>query len=192
LTERPIEMPVEGLTDGKVRVRLGADADVPAIVEACQDEAIQRYTSVPWPYGEADARSFQRRSAEAAARGRGLEAVVVDASSGRFLGTVGVRRHAVDAGRWDLGYLVAPWARRRGVATRATRLICRYAFDELGAERIEICAEPENEASQRVALRAGFTREGVLRDYQPIKGVRRDMVMHSLLRRDWADPSEVP
>ncbi len=184
MNERPIELPVEGLTDGEVRVRLGAEADVSAIVRACQDEAVQRYTSVPWPYGDADARGFQRRSAEAAARGSGLEAVVVDADTGEFLGTVGIRRHAVDAGRWDLGYLVAPWARRRGVATRATRLLCRYAFAELGADRIEICAEPENEASQRVALSAGFTREGILRAYQPIKGVRRDMVMHSLLRRE--------
>ncbi len=173
---------MEGLSDGHVRVRLGAEADVPAIVEACQDPAIQRYTSVPSPYGEADARAFQQRSAEAAAGGRGLEAVVVDAESGGLLGTVGVRRHPVDAARCDVGYLVAPWARRLGVATRATRLICRYAFDMLGAARIEICAEPENEASQRVALNAGFTREGILRDYQPIKGVRRDMVMHSLLR----------
>jgi RimJ/RimL family protein N-acetyltransferase len=182
LTERPIELPVEGLTDGEVRIRLAADSDVPAIVEACQDDAIQRYTSVPWPYGAADARSFQRRSSDAAARGHGLEAVVAGAEAGEFLGTVGVRRHAVDPGRWDVGYLVAPWVRRRGVATRATRLLCRFAFEELGAERIEICAEPENQASQAVALAAGFTREGVLRDYQPIKGVRRDMVMHSLLR----------
>jgi RimJ/RimL family protein N-acetyltransferase len=178
----PIELPVEGLSDGFVRVRLGADTDVPAIVEACQDPAIQRFTSVPSPYAETDARTFQQRSAEAAASGRGLEAVVADAGTGEFLGTVGVRRHAVDVGRWDIGYLIAPWARRRGVATRAAKLMCRYAFERLGAERIEICAEPENQASQGVALKAGFKREGVLRLYQPIKGVRRDMVMHSLLR----------
>ncbi len=66
---------------------------------------------------------------------------------------------------------------------RAARLLCRFAFDELGAERIEICAEPENRAvAGRRPRAAGFKREGVLRDYQPIKGARRDMVMHSLLR----------
>jgi RimJ/RimL family protein N-acetyltransferase len=182
LSSRPIELPVEGLSDGRIRIRLVADVDIPAIVEACRDPAIQQFTTVPTPYGEADARTFWRRSVESAAAGRGLEAVVVDADSGEFLGTVGIRRHAVDVGRWDVGYLVAPWARRRGVATRAARLISRFAFEELGAERIEICAEPANEASQRVAERAGFTREGILRDYQMIKGVRRDMVMHSLLR----------
>lgn len=184
MSERPIELPVEGLSDGVIRVRLPADADVPAIVEACKDEAIQRFTTVPESYSEQDARNFAAQSAETMAGGRGFEAVVADAETGEYLGGAGVRRHEVETRRWHVGYLVAPWARGRGVATRAVRLLCRYAFDELGAERIEICAEPANEASQAVAERAGFTREGILRDYQEIKGTRRDMVMHSLLRRE--------
>jgi RimJ/RimL family protein N-acetyltransferase len=79
----------------------------------------------------------------------------------------------------------ATWSRprheARGVATRAVRLLSAFAFAELGAERIEICAEPENEPSLRVAAAAGFTREGVLRRYRAVRGVRRDMVMQSLL-----------
>jgi RimJ/RimL family protein N-acetyltransferase len=182
LSDSPIELPVEGLSDGRITIRLMADSDVPAIVEACQDEAIQAYTSVPENYTEQDARDFGARSADSAARGLGFEAVVVDAQSGAYLGNAGIRRHATDAGRWNMGYLVAPRARGSGVATRAARLLSRFAFDELGAERIEICAEPANEASQRVADGAGFTREGVLRSHQEIKGTRRDMVMFSLIR----------
>ena len=80
-------------------------------------------------------------------------------------------------GRWAIGYLVYPQARRRGVATRSVRLIAGFAFEELEAERLEIQVEPANPASQRVAEAAGFTREGVLRAYQEIKGTRRDMVV---------------
>ena len=183
---RPIELPVEGLGDGDVHVRLMADADVAAIVRASGDPAIRRFTTVPSPYSEEDARSWSERSAESAGRGAGIEAVIADERSGEFLGTVGIRRHASDPGRWSMGYLVAPEARGRGVATRAIRLVCRWAFEELGAERIEICAEPENVASRRVAERAGFRPEGLLRAYELVKGVRRDMVMHSLL------PGELP
>jgi RimJ/RimL family protein N-acetyltransferase len=182
LSERAIEFPVEGLSDGEIRVRLMSEADVPAIVAACQDPAVRRYTTVPDPYGEGDAHDWSLKSLERLAEGMGVEAVAADAESDEVVGSVGIRRHATDAGRWVVGYLVAPEARGRGVATRAVRLISRWAFDELGAERIELCVEPENTSSQRVAERAGFQREGLLRAYQPVAGVRRDMLMYSLLR----------
>jgi RimJ/RimL family protein N-acetyltransferase len=184
LSGTPIEFPIEGLSDGVVRLRLLADADIPALVEACRDPAVQRFTTVPDPYGPEDARSFHAKAMAGMHDGIALHVVTVDATTDELLGNAGIRRHHTDVGRWDIGYLVAPWARRRGVATRAVKLLCAFGFAELGAERIEICAEPENTASLRVAERAGFQREGVLREYQVVKGVRRDMVMFSLLRGD--------
>lgn len=53
-------------------------------------------------------------------------------------------------------------------------------FAELVA-RLELTCGPDNEASQRVAERCGFTREGVLRSHIPFKGGRRDTVVFSLL-----------
>ena len=50
-----------------------------------------------------------------------------------------------------IGYGVAERARRRGIATRATRLLVGWAFDALGLERVELLAEVDNVASQRVA-----------------------------------------
>jgi RimJ/RimL family protein N-acetyltransferase len=184
LTIAPIEFPVEGLSDGVIRLRLPADQDIPAIVRACRDPAIQRYTTVPEPYGEAEARGHIDRAAAGVAEGLSLNVATVDAETGEWLGNAGIRRHSSDAGRWSIGYLVAPWARGRGLAERSVRLLCRFGFDELGAERIEITAEPENEASLRVAQKAGFQREGLLHAYLVVKGVRRDAVMFALLRTD--------
>jgi RimJ/RimL family protein N-acetyltransferase len=81
---------------------------------------------------------------------------------------------------------VAPEARNRGVGTRAVRLLSRWAIEELALERIELFANPENEASLRLALSAGYTREGTLRLYRKRRGVREDLVMHSLLAGDLA------
>jgi RimJ/RimL family protein N-acetyltransferase len=65
------------------------------------------------------------------------------------------------------------------------QLIARWAFDELGVQRLELTTAPENVASHRVAERAGFTREGVLRGLQATKNEgRRDTVMFSLLPLD--------
>jgi [ribosomal protein S5]-alanine N-acetyltransferase len=70
------------------------------------------------------------------------------------------------------------------IVLRATRLLARWALTDLGLERLELLANPENEASQRLAERAGFTRESLLRRYRRRRGRREDLVMFSLLAED--------
>ena len=65
MSPHPIEFPVEGLEDGSVRLRLRSDADLPAIVAACQDPEIPRWTRVPESYGVPEAREW---AGEAASR----------------------------------------------------------------------------------------------------------------------------
>ena len=65
--------------------------------------------------------------------------------------------------------------------SHAVRLIARWALDDVGVARFELTCGPDNRASQRVAERCGFTREGVLRSYMPFKSGRRDTVVFSLL-----------
>jgi RimJ/RimL family protein N-acetyltransferase len=63
----------------------------------------------------------------------------------------------------ELGYVVAPWARKRGVATEALRQLTRWAFEELDPMRLELLISPENAASKRVAAKCGYVYEGTLR-----------------------------
>jgi RimJ/RimL family protein N-acetyltransferase len=175
-----IAFPATGLTDGVVTLRPPADADIPALVEACSDPAIQRYTLVPAGYDEADAREYIERSERGRAGGTDLHLLVLDAGGGSLLGSVGI--HGLDSRRcgW-VGYWVAAHARGRGVATRALRLLCGWAFKQLDVARIEAQVEPENEGSQRVVERLGFEREGLLRSYMELAGARRDLLSYSLL-----------
>jgi RimJ/RimL family protein N-acetyltransferase len=184
LTRGPIEFPVEGLSDGVVRLRLMADADAPAIAEICRDPEIARWTRVPEPYGEGDARAWLRQEGQGRARGELLGLLIVDAGDGRLRGSVGIVHGDWDEGRCELGYWIARESRRRGIATRAVRLLSCWAFENLPVERIEIHAEPENAPSRRVAEAAGFAFEGVLRSYFVNKGRRRDAASYSLLRRE--------
>jgi ribosomal-protein-alanine N-acetyltransferase len=181
---RRIEFPVEGLSDGVVRVRVIADADLPAITEACRDPAIARYTTVPDPYEPHHAREWQQRTAAGMASGTEVGGVIADVQTDEVLGSVGL--HAIDpaTGRCAGGYWVAPQARGRGVAARGLRLLCEYGTSELGIARIELWIEPENVGSQRVAEVVGFRREGLMRSFMRIGGRRRDMLMYSLLPAD--------
>jgi RimJ/RimL family protein N-acetyltransferase len=180
--DRPIEFPVEGLSDGVVRLRLMAEADLPAIVAACQDPEIPRWTRVPEPYGESEARGWFEQETAQRARGEQLGLLIVDPGNGRLLGSVGIVHVDRQEGRCELGYWMARDSRGRGLATRAVRLLSGWTFENLSVDRIEIHAEPENAASRRVAERAGFTLEGVLRSYLVNKGLRRDAASYSLLR----------
>ena len=81
----------------------------------------------------------------------------------------------------NLGYWVAPGARGHGLAARAVALVSAWAFARLRLARLEIWVEPANIASQRVAERAGFVHEGLLRSYVQLRTRRGDAHMYALL-----------
>lgn len=89
-----------------------------------------------------------------------------------------------DARRGSVGYWLLPEARGKGLATRAVRLISRWALRDLGLARLGLSTEPANDASQRVAERSGFKREGILRSFSEIDGRRIDCIIFSLLPKD--------
>jgi [ribosomal protein S5]-alanine N-acetyltransferase len=184
LSPSPIELPAAGLSDGVVRLRLMGDEDVPAVTAACDEAQIARFTTLPAPYGSRHARQWLTQARHGLASGTDLHTVVVAEEGGELLGSAGISGLDRATGRCAVGYWVAARARGRGVATRALRLLCAYAFDRLDAQRIEAWIDPENPASLRVAERLGFTREGLLRSFMPINGVRRDLLMYSLLPGD--------
>jgi RimJ/RimL family protein N-acetyltransferase len=105
---------------------------------------------------------------------------------GGAIGSIAMRTNQFAVGH--IGYWCAREARGRGYTTRALRVVCRHAIDELGLGRLELIADPDNAASQRVAEKAGFRREGVLRSHllHP-DGRRRDSVMFSLLPGELAE-----
>lgn len=154
----PLVPPDPPLDDGVVALRPFVPGDAQALRDACQDPDIQRFLPLPTPYTEAVAEAYVARTERQWADGTTVAFAVVDAADHRHvLGAVNVA--VVDA-VGTTGYWVAPWARRRGVATRALRLLAGWALGPpgqgagLGVVLLEI--RPENEASQRVARAAGF------------------------------------
>jgi RimJ/RimL family protein N-acetyltransferase len=155
---------------------------VPGLVEACQDREIVRWTRVPASYGEADARFYLRQRYDATFAGVTAPFAIVHATTEDLLGSISLMRFAWRHARAEVGYWLSRPARGQGHATRAVRLICEWGFDVLRLERIDLLAATENPASQRVAERAGFTREAVLRSYMEGTFERQDMVAFGLLR----------
>ncbi|HEX2029848.1 MAG TPA: GNAT family protein [Actinomycetota bacterium] len=169
------------LTDGHIRLRGPREDDIPAITAASQDPDIARWTMVPSGYTEDDALAFVRGTHRPG--GDEISLVILDAATEELLGTIGLRIDG-PAGVGDIGYWVKREARGRGVATRAVRLVATWAFAARGLGRIELMAATENAASRRVAERAGFTLEGILRARLPGPDGRLDAALYSLLPSD--------
>jgi RimJ/RimL family protein N-acetyltransferase len=171
----------EVLEDGDLRLRPPAAADVPALVAACRDPEIPRWTTVPSPYEEQHAVEFVRRAADGRRRGTALDFLVVDRATDRLVGCA-----SLIALNWPLltataGYWVAAEARGMGVARRSLGIVARFAFDRLGLRRVQLDVMPANAASCRVAEAAGFRREGVRRSAFPRGDGRVDVVGYGLV-----------
>lgn len=105
--------------------------------------------------------------------------------AGRLLGSVSLHKIDRDQGDAEVGYWVAPWARRRGVGAAAAAAAAAYGFERLGLHRAYLFHAVENTASCAVARRAGFALEGTLRQsFRYADGRHHDEHLHARLVTD--------
>jgi RimJ/RimL family protein N-acetyltransferase len=171
---RPPDRP---LTDGVVSLRPPDERDLPAIERGLDDVDVVRAFGRPTGSAEDVLELNRARWRD----GTGPTFAICDARGacvGHAFVNVGPDR------RGSVGYWLLPEARGKGLATRAVRLVSAWAFDALGLARLQLLTEPSNDASQRVAERSGFRREGVLRSFADIDGRRVDYVVFSLVSSD--------
>jgi RimJ/RimL family protein N-acetyltransferase len=162
VTLKPPESP---LSDGTVVVRLPNDHDVEALVRYGDDpdiaETIWVPIPTPCPREVAAERIVDFTTGWESENRFGPALIVAAADTAEMIGVVFLRRR--EHGSVELSYGVAPAHRNRGVATAALPLVTAWCLDELAAVRVELRISRSNDASQRVAEKAGFTREGIVR-----------------------------
>jgi RimJ/RimL family protein N-acetyltransferase len=170
-------------TPGRVRLECLSEKHVAALDALAGDPEVRRHTHVP---SEPRA-GFGKEWLEAYERGRKdgtrEEFAVVDAGDGSIVGLAAAVRLDQEGREAELGYIVAPEARGRGVATEALSLLTDWAFSR-DLHRLELRIGADNIASQRVAERCGYVREGLLRSVHFKEGRRSDIVVYSRLRSD--------
>jgi RimJ/RimL family protein N-acetyltransferase len=162
--------------------------DAPDVAAGCDDPLTQRFLPLlPSPYTLDDAQWWIAEGSRVAFESGGFNVALADPATDRLVGGGGVRAQGHGGGM--IGYWVAPWARGRGIASEATRLMTNRAFAQ-GYERLVLRTEPENTASQRVALAAGYHRESVERSGGSSRGGgRHDLIVWSRLSTDPDEPT---
>ena len=163
------------LSDNELALRPLELADLDAVVAACADPEIPRFTLlVPSPYTEEDGRSFLTHVDDQWRRGDPEKTFAVTAG-GVFEGVVSV---SLDDG--VLGYWMRRDGRGRGLMTRAVRLVVDWARGE-GVERLFLTTHPDNVPSQRVAEKAGFRRVGIVDEPRGFKDGTTKAFLYELL-----------
>jgi RimJ/RimL family protein N-acetyltransferase len=182
---RRLTAPRPELSDGVIRLEpLTARAHAAEMLELTKDPDVLRFTRVPAGADAAFAETWIGRYERGWEDGSRAGFAILDAAGGSFLGFAAAVALDLDALEAELGYMVAPQARGRGIAGRAVDLMTRWCFDELGLERLELRIDPLNTGSTKVAERSGYRLEGVLRNTWVKDGVRADVGIWSRLRGD--------
>jgi RimJ/RimL family protein N-acetyltransferase len=148
------------LSDGVVVLRAWSAADIPQIVDACQDPLIHRFIPIPWPYGVEDAAAYVDRTGRQWSEGTKVAFAVAEAGRPHVL--LGAVNMAIAGNVGNTAYWVVPAARHQGVATRALRLIADWALHEVGMGVVLLEIHPTNEASIHAANASGFHEAGRL------------------------------
>lgn len=175
------------LRDGEVLLRDWRLDDVDVVAAACSDPEIPRW--IPWvpvPYTRDHGEAYVRSCLDAGDDRYAF--AIADAATGDVVGSIDLRLNSPHGYRGHVGYWVAAPARGRGICTRALRSLSSWALEEFELQRLELITDPENRASQRVAEKVGFQREGVMRAHlRHSDGRIRDSVMFSLLPGELLD-----
>ncbi|MGW1158293.1 GNAT family N-acetyltransferase [Streptomyces sp. NPDC002513] len=176
------------------------EPDIPAFAEMMNDELVTAWSSVPYPYTEADARQWITELAPAErAEGRGIVFAVTEFLTQRLVGIVHLQNTNWRVRSSEIAYVVAPWARGEGYASEAALAAAHWLFHDQRFERLELRTAADNTASQQVAQKTGCISEGVLRGAGIVRSrtergewvdLRTDVIVWSLLPEDLAGAGE--
>jgi ribosomal-protein-serine acetyltransferase len=131
-----------------------------------------------------DVRTFIRQAIIQHAARHGLHcAIRVD---GALAGGIGCRVVESRNRSASIGYWLDAAYEGRGIVTRSCRAMLDHAFGDMGMHRVEIRCATHNERSCAIPARLGFTREGILREAEWVHNSYHDLVIWSMLAREWA------
>lgn len=175
--------PAQSLKHDEITLRPLREADAPPIAIAANDPETQKWLPLPTPYTVGDAMWFIKVHATAAQMS-GTGIVFAIEHDGTFVGCIDIKRAEWLNGTCEIGYWTIPEQRGRGYMSQALDLLSGWVLLDQGFVRVEVRAAVENLASQKVAERAGFSREGVARQAGRVHSGRVDLVIFSRVSSD--------
>lgn len=180
-----ISMP-ESFESSRLLIRAALWGDGAAVNEAVQESIAELSPWMPWaqhiPSVEESEASLRKSRLQFLER-KDIRSLLVNKETGHLVGSDGLHRIDWQVRKFEIGYWVRTSCAGQGYITEAVSAIADFAVQELQAARLEIRCDSRNTQSARVAERAGFTLEGILRnDKLDVQGALRDNMIYSKVR----------
>jgi len=138
--------------------------DASWIFDACQDEQIQYWTTVPKPYLMEHATSFTANALNE------YKIWIIENEQNKPVGVISI--HTVNEdGVAEIGYWIAPWGRGMGATKDAIKSLAEYAKTQPDIKSIQATISDLNIASQKVAIAAGLAKTEAAAKTCPAGGV---------------------
>jgi RimJ/RimL family protein N-acetyltransferase len=177
----------EWIETGRLRIRGPREEDAAVVRDAIAETFATLRPWMEWAQRIPTLEEERERLAESrrkTAAGEDFPLFAFERASGAFVAASGLHRPNWDVPSFETGYWVRAGFGGSGYVTEACRAITAAAFESLGAARVEIRCHDRNERSWRVAERAGFTLEGVLRnERRHLDGTLRDTRVYARVAR---------
>ena len=178
--------PIPVLKTRRLRLRRIRPSDAEAIFAYCSDPAVTRYVTFATHRSLADTRKFLRASEKGYRQGGPPHWAIIRRSSGELIGLCGFLPLEARHRRGEFGYWLGKPHWGRGYATEAVEALLAYGFRKMKLNRLQARVVVRNRASARVLEKAGMKLEGVLRQFENLKGKFPDLRMYSMLQREFA------
>ena len=177
------EFPV--LETERLVLRAVRPSDLSAIFAIFSDEAVTQH------YGLETFTAVEEAAQRIAAirqnyqKRRSLRWAITRHEDDTLIGSVGLMNVRPRFFNAAVGYELAPAFWRQGVMTEALTAVIEFGFLVMALNRIEAFVVPENVASIRLLEKLGFVDEGLMREYGYWRHAFHDLLLFSLLRKDW-------
>ena len=161
------------------------EEDIIPLLELSQDEEVMEYFGVEPYKDEKQAREEVEWFLKIWREDTGTRWIVSLKEDDALVGEIGFYDYKKKHRKAEIGYKLARRHWRKGYMSEALTAMLDYIYSETDVNRVQALVDPRNPASLRLLEKHGFRREGVLRDYEYERGAYVDLMMLSILRREW-------
>lgn len=184
-----METPPSEITTHRLEVRSFRRRDTEPLLEAVRESLTELHAWLPWAhlaYGRTDAIRFVRETGRAWREGKAYDYAIrpIDDPT-RHVGNVSIWHVSRAFRAGEIGYWVRTSDSGLGYGTEAAAALVRVGFETLGLHRIMLRIAVGNDASERVATKLGFVKEGVLRDELQVHGTWMDHTVWGMLEHEY-------
>ncbi len=150
------------------------------------DWEVRQYLGMFYPFSEIEEEEFVKNSWERRKNGTDFIFGICEKESGQLIGTIGL--HKVDWKNRNAELGIAIWKKEywgRGYGTDAIKTLLKYAFHELNLHRVYLRVYDFNKRALRCYEKAGFKKEGVMREAFWRNGEWHDTILMSILQNEF-------